>query len=274
MAESPGTSIEPATYGQFRHPGRRFYRAALNALQDAQVPFLVGGAFAYSQYAGIARDTKDFDIFVHPRDVGRALGELRRRGCRTELAYPHWLAKAWLGNAFLDIIFNSGNGAVPVDDDWFRYAPEGDVLGVRVKLQPIEEMIWSKAFVMERERSDAADLAHLILRRSDVIDWDRLVARFGPSWRVLLGHLVLFGFVYPSERTRVPERIVRDLAARLEGELTHDAADRVCNGTMLSREQYLIDVEEWDYEDARVAPRGTMSPEDVAHWTAAIDRVR
>ena len=43
---------------------------------------------------------------------------------------------------------------------------------------------------------------------------------------------------------------------------------------MLSREQYLIDVEEWDYEDARVAPRGTMSPEDVAHWTAAIDRVR
>jgi hypothetical protein len=267
-------SSEPAAYRQFRHPGRRFYRGALKALQEARIPFLVGGAYAYSQYAAIARDTKDFDIFVHPRDVERALAELRHRGCRTELAYPHWLAKAWLGDAFLDIIFNSGNGAVPVDDEWFRHAPAGTVLGVPVQLQPIEEMIWSKSFVMERERSDAADIAHLVLRCSDLIDWDRLLARFGAHWRVLLAHLVLFGFVYPSERTRVPARIVRELWARLEGELAHDGDERVCNGTMLSREQYLIDVEEWDYEDPRVAPRGTMSSDDVAHWTAAIDRSR
>jgi hypothetical protein len=90
----------------------------------------------------------------------------------------------------------------------------------------------------------------------------------------LLAHLVLFGFVYPSERTRVPGRIVRALWTPLEGELAHDAGERVCNGTMLSREQYLTDVEEWEYEDPRVAPRGTMSPEDVAHWTAAIDHGR
>jgi hypothetical protein len=268
------STSEPAAYRLFRHPGRRFYRGALRALQEAEIPFLVGGAYAYSQYTAIARDTKDFDIFVHPSDVERALEELRQRGCRTELAYPHWLAKAWLGDAFLDIIFNSGNGAVPVDDEWFRHAPDGNVLGVEVKLQPIEEMIWSKSFVMERERSDAADVAHLILRCSERIDWDRLVGRYGGHWRVLLAHLVLFGFVYPSERTRVPARIVRDLWTRLGRELDHDASERVCNGTMLSREQYLTDVEEWDYEDPRVAPRGTMSPEDVARWTAAIDRAR
>ena len=102
--------------------------------------------------------------------------------------------------------------------------PEAIVLGMRVKLQPVEEMIWSKAFVMERERSDAADVAHLILKCSGSIDWDRLVARFGANWRVLFAHLVLFGFVYPSERTRVPARLLRDLWGRLQQELGDDGA--------------------------------------------------
>ncbi len=264
-------SSEPAAYNPHHHPGLKFYRNALTALHDAGIPFVVGGAYAYSHYVSIARETKDFDIFIHPHDVERALGELRRRHYRTELAFPHWLAKAWSGETFMDLIFSSGNGVVTVDDDWFTHAPEADVLGMRVRLQPVEEMIWSKAFVMERERSDAADVAHLLLKCSGSIDWDRLIARFGQRWRVLFAHLVLFGFVYPSERTRVPARVVRELWARLEGELTADAAERVCHGTILSREQYLIDVEQWEYADARIAPRGTMSAADVAHWTAAID---
>jgi len=264
-------TTEPAAYDLHHHPGLRFYRRALGALEEVGVPFVVGGAYAYSHYVSIARDTKDFDVFIHPRDVVRALAELRRCGYRTELAFPHWLAKAWSGDAFMDIIFNSGNGVVPVDDDWFTHAPEASVLGMHVKLQPIEEMIWSKAFVMERERSDAADVAHLILKCSDRIDWTRLIARFDTNWRVLFAHLALFGFVYPSERTRVPARVLRDLWERLQAELDDDARERVCNGTILSREQYLTDIEQWDYQDARIAPRGSMSPEDVAHWTAAID---
>jgi hypothetical protein len=263
---------EPAVYDLHAHPGLTFYRRALAALSGAGIPFVVGGAYAYSYYTSIARETKDFDIFIHPRDVERALAELRRRGCWTELTFPHWLAKAWSGETFMDLIFNSGNGVVPVDDQWFAHAPEATVLGMRVKLQPVEEMIWSKSFVMERERSDAADVAHLLLRCPETIDWNRLVGRFGEHWRVLLAHLVLFGFVYPSERTRVPARVIQELMARLDGELAGDADERVCNGTMLSREQYLTDVEQWDYEDARIAPRGSMSAEDVAHWTAAIDR--
>jgi hypothetical protein len=265
-------TTEPPVYDLHNHPGLKFYRSALRALEEVGVPYVVGGAYAYSHYASIARDTKDFDIFIHPRDVERALAELRRRGYRTELAYPHWLAKAWSGDAFMDLIFNSGNGIVAVDDAWFAHAPEAIVLGMRVKLQPVEEMIWSKSFVMERERSDAADVAHLILKCSGSIDWNRLVARFGPNWRVLFAHLVLFGYVYPSERTRVPARLLRDLWERVQQELGDDGPERVCNGTILSREQYLTDIEQWAYEDARVAPRGNMSPEDVAHWTAAIDR--
>jgi hypothetical protein len=132
-------------------------------------------------------------------------------------------------------------------------------------------MIWSKAFVMERERCDAADVAHLIRHCSAIIDWRRLVGRFGARWRVLLAHLVLFGFIYPGERARVPGGIVAELAARLENDPVDEADARVCNGTLLSRSQYLVDVERWGYEDGRQFPRGTMLPDDIARWTAAID---
>ena len=41
-----------------------------------------------------------------------------------------------------------------------------------------------------------------------------LIDRFGAHWRVLLSHLVLFGFIYPSERSRVPARVLEELTER------------------------------------------------------------
>jgi hypothetical protein len=249
-----------------------FYTNALQTLAAAGVPVLVGGAYAFYRYAEIARLTKDFDIFIRPADVARCLRVLRQKGYRTETVFPHWLSKAWSGEAFMDIIHSSGNGIVQVDDDWFAHAVEAEVLGLRVKLTPVEEMIWSKAFVMERERCDAADIAHLIRHCSAVIDWPRLVRRFGPRWRVLLAHLALFGFIYPGERDRVPAAVLADLAGRLVNDPVNQEDERVCNGTLLSRSQYLVDVERWGYEDGRQFPRGSMLPDDIARWTAAIDR--
>ena len=74
-------TTEPPVYDLHNHPGLKFYRSALRALEEVGVPYVVGGAYAFSHYASIARETKDFDIFIHPRDVERALAELRRRGC-------------------------------------------------------------------------------------------------------------------------------------------------------------------------------------------------
>src|SRR5947208_2779961 len=59
-----------------------FYRRALEELQAAKVPFLVGGAFALAWYAGVGRFTKDFDLFLLPSDVDRALRILKDAGWR------------------------------------------------------------------------------------------------------------------------------------------------------------------------------------------------
>src|SRR5215207_1481690 len=43
-------------------PSRQFYREAMLVLNRADVPFLVGGAFAFIHQAGIDKSTKDLDI--------------------------------------------------------------------------------------------------------------------------------------------------------------------------------------------------------------------
>ena len=175
-----------------------------------------GGAYAFERYTGIGRHTKDFDLFIHPRDVQPALDTLRAAGCDTKLCFPHWLGKAHCGEDVVDLIFSSGNGVALVDDLWFQHSVTEHVLDVPVRLIPAEEMIWSKAFVMERERFDGADVAHILRACAETLDWPRLLQRFDGYWRVLLQHLVMFGFIYPSERARIPAAVLRELMSRLE----------------------------------------------------------
>lgn len=249
-----------------------FYQRMMHALTDRGVPFLVGGAYAFAYYTGIARHTKDFDIFVMPTDAERALAVLAEAGCRTELTFPHWLGKGYCGEDFIDVIFSSGNGVAQVDQRWFKHAVSGEVLGVQVKLCPAEEVIWSKSFVQERERFDGADVAHLLHCRAEQLDWDRLLERYGDEdWRVLLAHITLFGYIYPARRDHIPSRVVERLAGRLIEEATGPAPDdRTCRGPILSRAQYLVDIEAWGYQDARLLPEGNMTRRDIRKWTDGI----
>ena len=257
---------------QVLDPGARdFYRDALTIMFEARIPFLVGGAYAFARYTGIERHTKDFDIFVRREDCLRALERFAERGYHTELTFPHWLGKAIHGDNFIDFIFGSGNGISAVDDEWFRHGLDDHVLGFAVRLCPVEEMLWQKSFIMERERFDGADVAHLLHARAEELDWHRLLRRFGEHWRVLLAHLVLFGFVYPRLRSRIPAWVVRELVGHLDDELSKEAEDDDrCGGPLLSRGQYLVDIDRRGYTDPRLEPIGRMTAAEIARWTAAI----
>jgi hypothetical protein len=249
------------------------YRDAIAALSAAALPFLIGGAYAFARYTGITRHTKDFDVFVLRRDVERALAALAAAGYTTELTFPHWLGKAFRGEDYIDVIFSSGNGLAAVDEEWFAHAVAEEVLGLPVRLVPPEEMLWSKAFVMERERYDGADITHLLRVTAAELDWPRLLRRFGEHWRALLSHLILFGYVYPAEARNVPRWVMADLLARLEAELdAPPVAEGITRGPLLSRAQYLVDVDVWGYRDPRLeANGGAMALTEVRDWTAAIE---
>ncbi|HEV7786690.1 MAG TPA: nucleotidyltransferase family protein [Thermoanaerobaculia bacterium] len=275
MTATPATTSEIDTLPAGLAPETAdFYREAMAALEAAGVPVLVGGAYAYARYTGIVRHTKDFDVFIRPGDFDRALDAMARKGWKTDRTFPHWLGKAWHGDDFVDLIFSSGNGVAQVDDLWFEHAVEETVLDRPARLVPAEEMIWSKSFIMERERFDGADVAHVLHSRAADLDWDRLLRRFEPhgGWRVLLAHLVLFGYIYPGDAQLIPGRVLATLAGRLSSDSSNHEDERACRGPILSRSQYLVDILQWGYEDARLRPEGSMSPEDVARWTIAAEK--
>jgi hypothetical protein len=252
---------------------RDFYCHTLGVFERAGISYLVGGAYAFARFTGIDRHTKDFDVFVREQDFARSLEALAAAGFNTEVPFPHWLGKAFhpRGEYFIDVIYASGNGVARVDDEWFTNALPDRVFECPVLLCPAEEIIWTKAFVQERERYDGADVAHLLRACGPDLDWARLFRRFGEDWPVLLAHAVLFTYIYPSERERLPSWVMQDLLRRLETELSAPTpSDRVCRGTVLSRQQYLIDVQRWGYRDVRELPQNAMSEADIANWTAAI----
>ena len=261
--------METATARGINDPAAEFYIDALKKLQATNVPFLVGGAFAFSHYSHVPRDTKDIDIFVKPEDCARVLDAFRQLGYEADIPFPHWLGKIHAGDHFMDVIFSSGNGVCRVDDLWFEHAVKTNVLGLIVRLCPPEEMIWSKAFVQERERFDGADVLHLLRETGPSLDWPRLLMRFGDSWRVLLSHIILFGFVYPDKRDNVPAWVMEELTRRLAVSRANVQND-VCYGTLLSREQYLHDLERLKYRDSRAQPEGTMTAEQLELWTRPI----
>jgi hypothetical protein len=257
----PAAGLDKAT--------RQFYLDALDVLDGSGLPYCIGGAYALAYHAGVVRHTKDLDVFVRRDDLPHIIAAFEKAGYRTERAHPHWLAKAFSPevDAFVDMIFRSANGLCPVDEEWLANAARGTVIGRAAPLCPAEEMIWSKGFVMGRERFDGADVIHLLRSRGDQLDWNRLLRRFERYEEVLLGHIVFFRFVYPSERTRVPswvlDRLINDMRA------APAIGETVCRGTLLSWDQYDIAMCTWNYQDARLPPHGALTEKEVERWTNA-----
>src|ERR1700756_3669217 len=57
-----------------------FYEDVISALEQEEIPFMLGGAFAYEVYTDIGGRTKDLDLFLHPRNVDAAMDALVRGG--------------------------------------------------------------------------------------------------------------------------------------------------------------------------------------------------
>jgi hypothetical protein len=228
-----------------------FYRRTLQVLNEAGLRYMIGGAFALDFHLGTNRRTKDLDLFVLPQDAQPVLDCLQQAGYTTEMTDDTWLGKAFCGSDFVDVIFAFGNGTARIDESWYEYAIRGELFGQPALFSPLEESLWSKAFVMERDRFDGADLAHIFYLRAEELDWDRLLRRFEPTWRVLLAHLVLFGFIYPGARHRIPRHVMCDLLGRLETELGEPGEGNLCCGAFFSRTQYVRDLGDLGMIDAR-----------------------
>ncbi len=245
------------THGDFWIPEeeREVYRRALQALNQASVPFVVAGAYAIYEHTGIYRQTKDLDLFVEPKVVLPAACALHDAGFVMRLEDLHWLAKAFIGDKFVDLIYGMGNAIGQIDGNWFTHSRPSVLAAEPVRIAPAEELIWHRLFINERHRHDMSDILHLLLCEGDTLDWHRLVARVGEHWPLLLAQLQLFSYVYPGYRSNVPAWVIEQLMDSARAEIGRDEEDAdLTRGTLISRFSFAIDVREWGFSD----PRGAM----------------
>jgi len=245
------------THGDFWIPEgeRDIYRRALEAVNAANVPYVVAGAYAIYEHTGIYRKTKDLDLFFEPGYVVAAARALRAAGFVTRLEDSHWLAKATMGDHFIDLIYGMGNGVALIDDTWMAQSRPGILAACPVRIAPAEELIWHRLFISERHRHDMSDIVHLILCCGETFDWERLVTRVGEHWPLLLSQLLMFAYVYPGYRTKVPSWVTEQLLQRAGAQVGVDDEDQdLTRGTLISRFSFTIDVTEWGFN----SPRGEL----------------
>jgi hypothetical protein len=227
-----------------------FYAEALRELSELGVPFLLAGTYAVSAYTGITRTTKDLDVFCRPGDYPRILTHFQELDYEIEIEDDRWIGKAYKGELFFDVIFAAANGTMPVGDNWFEHARKTEVFGVPVRISGPTELVWSKAFIQTRTRYDGADVANVILKQHDRIDWRRLLSYMDLHWEVLLMHVLNFRWIYPTERDHIPRWLLEELLGRLQRQLALPPPRiRICRGRMFSRADYEIAIREWGFAD-------------------------
>lgn len=257
------------THGEFWIPEaeREVYREALEALNGTGIPYVVSGLYAVHAYTGVYRETKDLDLLVAPEVVVPAAETLKVAGFEVRLTEEHWLAQGFRNGAQVDLIFGMANGIGLIDEGWYRHSRSRILAAVPVRVAPPEELIWHRLFIGERHRFDMADVSHLILQRGPELDWDRLLDRVGPHWRLLLSQLHFFDFAYPDHRGRIPAA-ARDELRRRELQENEAIESRgagrggdgpagpgeapLTRGPLLSRYSFAIDVNEWGFRDERL----------------------
>jgi AraC-like DNA-binding protein/predicted nucleotidyltransferase len=240
-----GSLIQPSPEAE------AFYSEVLQLMVESKIPFLVSGTFALASYTGIDRPTKDVDVFAKAGDALKLLHYFKERDYDVEIVDERWLARITRGELFVDVITNMPTVTTHVTDQWFVDAPETELFGAKVRVVPPTQFIWSKIFVQDHHRYDGADVAHMILKRHDEIDWKQLLSHMELYWEVLLMALLNFRFIYPSERHLVPRWLIEELIERLEDQAdVKGPGKKVCRGRIFSPRDYAIDIDQWGFSEA------------------------
>lgn len=180
-----------------------------------RIPFAVGGSLAMTFYAGKVRNPKDLDLYLRPQDrdaMIEVLDHLQLRDYYDTTPYDRgWIYRSTDDNVIVDVIWSMVNRRAIVDDEWLTHGSRVPFAGETVKLIPIEEMIWSKLYVLQRDRCDWPDILNIIDQADDELNWPRLVARVGDDAPLLRAVLDIYGWLRPDGARRLPRWLWTDL---------------------------------------------------------------
>jgi hypothetical protein len=187
------------------------YAEVIQRARARGIRFAFGGAFATAVYTGELRNTKDFDFYLLPSDREPMKQVMREAGLKDhfeQLAYDRsWIYRGSRGDVIVDAIWAMANHRTEVDEYWLSHGPEISIRGERLQAIPVEELIWSKLYVLQRGRCDWGDVFNLIDARADSLDWDHLLDRLSTDTPLLAGALCVFTWLAPDRVHAIPESV-------------------------------------------------------------------
>lgn len=184
------------------------FRPVLEAANGGGPAFALGGGLAFSAYAGRKRNTKDMDLFVRPAERQHMIGMLTYLGFEDYyelMPYDRkWIYRGTKEGHIVDIIWQMANYRTAVDDDWLTRGPTIMLYDQIVRLLAPEELMWSKLYVMQRERCDWPDLLNILHAVGPEMDWNHMLKCVGDDAPLLGGLLHVFGWLCPARACELP----------------------------------------------------------------------
>ena len=127
-----------------------------------------GGDIAFHLAPGAALDlglVSDLER-PFPRDRARMIKVVKAAGCRDlfdQVPYDRgWIYRSTHENVIVDLIWAMANQRTMVDETWVTRGTIVQMRDMQVRLLPIEELIWAKLYVIQRERCDWPDLLNVL----------------------------------------------------------------------------------------------------------------
>ncbi len=183
------------------------YREVLSAVSKAGIHFAVGGGLASMAYADQVRDCKDLDLYIEPEScdvVVDVLAALKFVDLFNERPYDRkWIHRTHRGETIVDVMWAMANQRSLVDRSWLL-GPIIPVDGLQVRLLPPEETLWTKLYVMQRDRCDWPDALNMLSVVGPTMDWNHLIARIEDDVNLLGALLCAFRWLCPDDANLLP----------------------------------------------------------------------
>jgi hypothetical protein len=194
------------------------YGRAIRELRKSGIPFVLGGGFALATFTGRWRDTKDIDFYIHPQDREAAIAALTRAGFEdyySRRAYDrNWIYRSTRSGVIVDIIWAMANQRAQVDDLWIERAGSIRIRQEELKVLPMEEFMWCKLYIMQRDHCDWTDVFNLLYAVGPRLDWMHLIKRVGEDLPLLKAILTVFAWLCPEAARKLPSSLWRRLGLR------------------------------------------------------------
>ena len=187
------------------------FRCVLQRAQERGIPFALGGGLAQGAYTGRLRSRKDLDIYVTPTDRAAMVRTVSDCGLTDYFEIKEyvrdWIYRAHSDEIIVDVIWAMANRRAEVDDRWVTAGPTIELFGELVRVIPVEELIWSKLYVLQRDRCDWPDIFNVIYCTASTLDWDHLLNRVAEDQPLVKGVLSIFSWVCPARATAIPRQV-------------------------------------------------------------------